>query len=101
MKYGLTGKFYAKEGKGDLLASVLMEAAALMQSADGCHLYVVGQEEQNRDTICITEVWDSKEHHDSSLNVEGVSDLISRARPLMDGRPESCGISVLGGVGLD
>lgn len=100
MKYGLTGKFFAAKGKGDELAAILMEAAKLMKPAEGCFMYVVGQETDNPDTICISEVWKSKEHHDASLHMEGVAELIGRARPLMDGRPESTSVDVLGGVGI-
>lgn len=100
MKYGLTGKFFAAEGKGDELAAILMEAANLMKSADGCCIYVVGQDAGNPDTICISEVWESKELHDASLHIEGVAELIGRARPLMEGRPESTSVDVHGGVGI-
>jgi hypothetical protein len=36
----------------------------------------------------VTEVWDSKEDHDASLNIESVKKIISAAIPLIDGKPE-------------
>ncbi|MTI88936.1 MAG: antibiotic biosynthesis monooxygenase [Balneolaceae bacterium] len=101
MKYGLQGSFIAVEGRGDKLASVLLEAAGLMQNAEGCLHYIVGQYEDDPDRIYIHEVWESKEHHDHSLNLEGVGELISMARPLIKDKPKSVSINILGGTGLD
>lgn len=49
----------------------------------------------------VTEVWDSKEAHDNSLQDEEVRSLISKAMPLLDGEPErGFELDVIGGVGL-
>ena len=100
MKYGLQGKLFAQEGKGNELASILAEAAELMKKARGCHIYVVGQQAENRDTVCISDVWDSKEDHDESLNLPGVRELIGKAIPILEGQPESFEVDVIGGQGL-
>ncbi|HUQ84783.1 MAG TPA: antibiotic biosynthesis monooxygenase [Candidatus Limnocylindrales bacterium] len=101
-KYGLHGKLRAKSGQGDALASILLEASKLVSTAHGCQLYIVSKDTQDKDLIWITEVWDSKEDHDNSLNVEGVRELISRAMPILDEPPEKGQeLEVLGGKGLD
>ncbi|MBO6523696.1 MAG: antibiotic biosynthesis monooxygenase [Balneolaceae bacterium] len=100
MKYGLQGSFTAKVGKGDELVAILAEAAELMKGAKGCHIYVVGQEAQNADVICVSEVWESKEDHDNSLNIPGVRELIGKAMPIIDGKPESFEVDIIGGAGL-
>lgn len=41
----------------------------LMKNAQGCHLYVVGVNQENPGEMWITEIWESKEDQDSSLNV--------------------------------
>ncbi|MFA0962801.1 putative quinol monooxygenase [Roseivirga sp. BDSF3-8] len=89
----------AQNGKGEELAAILKEASDLMQNAKGCHLYLVALDAEERDLVRITEVWDSKEDHDNSLNYPGVHELIGRAMPLMDGPPKK-GVEtiVLGGV---
>ena len=100
-KYGLFGKLRAKPGKGDELASILLQAANLVSTAQGCHLYLVSKDTQDQDLICVIEVWDSNEDHDNSLKLEGVRELISKAMPLIDGRPEQgVVLEVLGGKGL-
>ena len=101
-KYGLIGQFKAKKGEGHQLTQILIEAAHLMAGAKGCVLYVVGNPENQPDTVQIVEVWNSKEEHDDSLNYPGVKDLIARAMPLFDGPPEKgLVVDVKGGHGLE
>lgn len=100
-KYGLHGKLKATEGNGEKLASILLEAARLVSTAKGCHLYIVSKDKANNEMVWITEVWDSKEDHDNSLKVPGVRELISQAMPILDGPPEKGQeLEILGGVGL-
>ena len=101
-KYGLFGKLKATAGNGDQLASILLEASRLMATAPGCHVYIVSRDVQDDTLVWITEVWDTEQDHDNSLNVAGVNQLISRAIPLLEGKPESgIKLTVLGGKGLD
>ena len=100
-KYGLHGKLKTKEGKVDELVSILLKASKLVSTARGCHLYIVSKDIEDETIIWVTEVWESKEDHDNSLQIEGVRELISKAMPLIDGQPEK-GIEfeVIGGAGL-
>ena len=100
-KYGLNGKLVASEGKAEQLAEILIKASALITTAKGCHLYVVGIDQTDTNIVCITEVWDTKEDHDDSLNIAGVRELIQQAMPLLNGMPEKGQeINILGGLGL-
>lgn len=87
-KYGLHGKLKAVKGEGDALAEILVQASALVSTAQGCHLYMVSRDSEEEENVWVTEVWDSKEAHDESLKMEGVRKLISQAMPLLDGQPE-------------
>lgn len=99
--YGLHGSLTASEGNGALLAQHLLEAAALVQDAPGCRLYYIGMEPGQPDTVWISEVWDSKEAHDASLQDERVRALIRRAMPLLAGPPApGRQLDILGGAGL-
>jgi len=71
-KYGLHGKLTATAGNGDQLSAILLEASRLVSTDKGCHLYLVSQDNSDQDSVWVTEGWDSKEDHDSSLNVAGV-----------------------------
>lgn len=99
--YALHGKLKAISGEGEQLASILLEAADMMSTAPGCRLYVVSKDSHHKETIWITEIWDSKDHHDDSLKREDVRQLIGRAMPILDGPPEKGQVlQVLGGTGL-
>lgn len=100
-KYGLHGKLKANEGNRDKLASILLNASHLVSTAKGCHLYLISIDKNEADAVWVTEVWDSKEDHDNSLNVAGVRELISQAMPILAGMPEKGQVlEILGGAGI-
>ena len=99
-KYGLYGKLQAQAGKGPELGAILLKAAALMETANGCILYLVSTTTDNPDGIYVVEVWDTKADHDTSLTLPGVRELITQAMPLLDGPPEGITLDVVGGKGL-
>ena len=99
--YLLHGKMTARTGKVDELTQILLEASKLVSTAKGCKVYVIGKEQQQADSVFVTEIWESKEDHDNSLKVPGVQDLITRAIPLLDGQPnKGQELEVLGGWGI-
>ena len=100
-KYGLHGSLRAKQGNGESLANILIQAAEIMKSNATCHLYMVSRDPKDSDCIYVTEVWDSKEDHGASLAMEGVPQLISQAMPMLEGKPEGGqSLDVLGGKGI-
>jgi quinol monooxygenase YgiN len=100
-KYGSYGKFTSKEGKREELISILLQAAKLVSTAKGCHHYIIYKDTKNEDNVFVSEIWDSKEDHDDSLKIEGCMELISKAMPLINGKPEGNVLEVIGGKGLD
>lgn len=100
-KYGLFGKLKALPGQREALAGLLLEAAQLLHTAAGCQLYLISTDVTDEHMIWITEVWDTKEDHDRSLQIPAIRELIGRAMPLLAERPESgVTVNVLGGKGL-
>lgn len=100
-KYLLHGKLTARQWHRDELATLLMEASKLVSAAQGCKLYVVSLDKTDINSVYITEIWDNKEDHDNSLNVEGVKELIAKAIPLLEGNPsKGQELEVLGGAGI-
>lgn len=87
-KYGLNGYLQAKQGHGDELADILLEAARGVSEGYGCHVYLVSRDPQDRDRIWVTEVWESKQAHDDSLKTEATKALISEAMPIIAGAPQ-------------
>ena len=98
--YGFSGKFTAKQGQGVALAELLTHAAEAMANVESCHLYVVSHDVQNPDIVCVFEAWDSKEAHDSALTIPAAKEIIAKARPLIDGKPEGQVLQIRGGHGL-
>lgn len=100
-KYLLHGKLTAIVGHRDELAGILMKASELVATAKGCKLYIVGLDKDDIHSVYVTEIWDSKEDHDNSLNVNGVKDLIATAILILEGKPSrGQELEVLGGTGL-
>ncbi|MEZ5428037.1 MAG: putative quinol monooxygenase [Pyrinomonadaceae bacterium] len=101
-KYGLFGTITAKEGKAEELLAILLDASKKMTKVEGCHLYVVSRDPKNKNVISVYEVWDSKDDHDNSLNIEEVRRLIAKALPMVEGPPvQIAEVEVFGGKGID
>jgi quinol monooxygenase YgiN len=98
--FGMFGTFTITKGKRDELADMLQEAARLLRQAPGIRSYVVYTVPDEPNKVGVFEVWDSREAHQASLQLVAVRDLITRARPLLTGPPESVEIDPLGGLGL-
>ncbi len=99
--FALHNLLKAKPGQGDKLANILLEASKLIANANGCSLYMVSQDQQDTDAIWVTEVWQSEKDHELSLKIAGVSELIMKALPLLDGPPQKGNsLHVVGGFGI-
>jgi len=100
-KYGLTGKFQAKEGKANELVFTLLQASRLASKAKGCNLYVVSQDNIDKNIISVYEVWDTKEDHDNAINMDGAKQLMDKAVLLIEGTPAASTLEVIGGKGIN
>ncbi|AYB33918.1 putative quinol monooxygenase [Chryseolinea soli] len=99
-RYGFTGSFKTKPGKGADMIAILLQAAESVRTAKGCHLYIISQDEKDPDNIHVFETWDSREDHDNSLKMEDSKGLIAQAMPLLEGKPQGMSLKVFGGAGL-
>ncbi|MGI8999951.1 MAG: putative quinol monooxygenase [Candidatus Limnocylindria bacterium] len=99
-RFGLHGSLLATPGQRDALVKHMLDAAALMEDAPGCDLYLVSTSETDDDeAVWITEIWRTEADHDASLSLPGVPELIGRARPLIAGMGDSQRLVPIGGVG--
>lgn len=80
--YGLINKITAAPGRRDDLIAILKQSSNGMP---GCLSYVIAEDASDENGIWVTEIWDSEESHRGSLNLPGVKDAISKARPLIAG----------------
>jgi quinol monooxygenase YgiN len=76
-----------------------LEVPAYRLKPGGCRLYVVGVSDTDDDTIWVTEVWESKEKHDASLQLPEAKATISKAMSLLTGEFTRQELTVVGGLG--
>ena len=95
--YGLIGRMKAVAGERDALAAILLEGTGEMP---GCLSYIVAKDPADADALWITEVWDSREQHQASLQLPHVQETIAKARPLIAGFAARFDTEPLGGIGL-
>ena len=79
----LHGRLAAHEGQRDALLSILMEQQEA-PAMPGCRLYLVATDPDDDLGVWVTEVWDSDEAHQASLQIPDVRERIARAMPLID-----------------
>ena len=96
--YGLIGKIKAVPGQRDALISILIEGAKDMP---GCQSYIVAQDQSDQDAIWVTEVWDDKASHQTSLSLASVQEAIRLGKSLILGFGERFETIPLGGHGLE
>jgi quinol monooxygenase YgiN len=95
--YGLIGKITTKDGKREELIKILLEGTTEMP---GCLSYIISKDSKDDNAIWVTEVWDSKESHKSSLSLPSVQEAISQGRPLIAEFGEQTETEPIGGHGL-
>jgi len=92
--YGLIGKMTAVPGQRDALAKILLGGTGEMP---GCLSYIIAQDPDDADALWITEVWDSRESHQASLQLPDVQAAIAQGRPLIAGFSNRVETTPIGG----
>ncbi|MFJ6196888.1 putative quinol monooxygenase [Micromonospora sp. NPDC092111] len=99
MSYGYIGSMKTRPGHRDDVVAILLGGVDGLREA-GCQLYVVGVSDTDDVTIWVSEVWQSREHHDASLRLPETRAAIGRAMPLLTGEFTSQKLVVAGGLGV-
>lgn len=99
MAYGYMGSMKTKPGHRDDVVSILLSSIDSLRDI-GCDLYIVSVSDVDDDTIWVTEIWQTKEHHDASLQLPETKAAISKAMPMLTGEFTSQELSVVGGLGV-
>lgn len=95
--YGLIGKVLVAPGQRSEVVAALLDGTRDMP---GCLSYVIAQDPGNPDAVWVTEVWDSRQSHQASLQLLTVQQAIARARPHITGFGERFETEPVGGQGL-
>ncbi|HEY2312460.1 MAG TPA: putative quinol monooxygenase [Streptosporangiaceae bacterium] len=99
MQYGYIGSMRTREGRRDEVIEILLAGADGLREA-GCQLYAVGTDPADADVVWVTEIWDSREHHDASLQLPETKAAIGQAMPLLTGEFTRQELDVVGGLGV-
>ena len=93
-------KMTAKPGAGEALAQKMLEVADSLREVAGCELYVINRSVTEPDAIWVTELWQSQEQLDESLQSPGARENIQEVLALVaEGGFERVDLEPLGGVG--
>ena len=98
MAHLFLGSLKATPGHRDDVVAILLEGVDGL-AAVGCSSYLVGVASDDPDTIWVSEVWDSKQAHDASLQLPEVREAISRAMPMLTGEFGGGEAELVGGLG--
>ena len=88
-KHGFIVKFKTQVGKREELLEILSVAAASMKNVKGCNLYLVYKDAADETMVWVSELWDSEADQMASLQDPAARELIGKAMPLLDGKPEA------------
>jgi quinol monooxygenase YgiN len=99
MRYGYIGSMRTRPGRRDEVVGILLLGADGL-GAVGCELYAVGTDPEDVDLIWVTEIWDSAEHHEESLELPDVQAAIAAATPMLTGEFTRQDVEVVGGLGV-
>jgi quinol monooxygenase YgiN len=97
--YGYVGSMRTKDGQRDAVIEILLSGADGLRAA-GCQVYTVCTAGDDDSVIWVTEVWDSAEQHDASLQLPETRAAIGRAMPMLTGEFTRQELSVVGGLGV-
>jgi quinol monooxygenase YgiN len=97
--YGYIGSMRTQPGRRDEVIQILLGGADGLRTA-GCQVYAVCVAETDPDVVWVTEVWDSAERHDASLQLPETRTAIAAAMPMLTGEFTRQELTVLGGLGV-
>jgi quinol monooxygenase YgiN len=97
--YGYINSIGTKRGVRDEVVAILLGGAEGLPSAGS--QYTVAVDPSDETTIWVTEVWESKAHHQASLQLPETKAAIAKAMPHLTGEFHPTETTVIGGLGLD
>jgi quinol monooxygenase YgiN len=99
MSYGYIGSMRARDGRRDDVVAVLTGGADGLRAA-GCRLYAVGLSATDENMIWVTEIWESRQHHEASLQLPETKAAIAQAMPMLTGEFTGQELTIVGGLGV-
>jgi quinol monooxygenase YgiN len=97
--FGYINAIRVRPGHREEVVAILLGGLEGLRQV-GCLQYTVAVEPEDEMTIRVTEVWESEDAHEASLQLPGTKEAIARAMPLLTGEFEAVVTEVRGGLGL-
>jgi quinol monooxygenase YgiN len=97
--FGYVGSMRVREGRREEVIKILLAGADGLRAA-GCQLYAVCTDPGDDDLIWVSEIWDSAEQHDASLQLPETRAAITTAMPMLTGEFSRQELVVVGGLGV-
>jgi quinol monooxygenase YgiN len=97
--YGYIGSMRTRKGCRDDVIGILLSGADGLRAA-GCQLYAVCTAPADADMIWVTEIWESAEHHEASLQLPETRAAIAKAMPMLTGEFTGQELTVVGGLAV-
>jgi quinol monooxygenase YgiN len=95
--YGYLATMRTKAGHRDDVVEILLSGVDGLREV-GCQLYLVGVSDTDPELIWVNEVWESKRHHDDSLQLPETRAAIDRAIPMLTGDFTGQELTIAGGL---
>lgn len=98
-RYGRYARFKTQNGKADEVAELLLQDAEAMATM-GTQVYIVSKDSMMQNYVHVFAVWNSIEDREASLSSPDVGKTVASMMPLLNGRPESFNLDIVGGIDL-
>lgn len=95
MTFANVGTLGVQPGHRDEVVAILTRRSTDLDSA-GCLSYEVGVSDEHPDTVFVSELWESAEAHQLSLQLASVQAAIKEAMPLLSGEMDGYRFEVVG-----
>lgn len=95
MTFANVGTIGTLPDKRDELVAHLTARSDLLTTL-GCHLYEVGVNDQQPNTVFVMELWESADAHRASLQQQEIQKSIAQARPWLSGELGGFQFAVMG-----
>ncbi len=89
----------ARAGCRDDIINILLSGVDGLRVA-GCQLYAVCTTPADAEMIWVTEIWESAERHEASLQLPETRAAIAKAMPMLTGEFTRQELTVVGGLGV-
>jgi quinol monooxygenase YgiN len=93
-------RLVAAPGRIDDLVGKFLEAGRIQADNADCELMFVSKSETEPDVVYLTEVWRSQEAWERAVRSDAIVAWAAEMPPLVEGRPETIQLDVIGGKGL-